>query len=408
MEGSPTGGHRAGSRGYRRIVIAMAAAGIATFAQLYAVQAVLPGLASGFGTSAAHAALSVSFATAGLAGFVLVWSGAADRYGRVRVMGASLAVSTALGLAAPFAPDMWVLLALRGVQGAALGGVPAVAMAYLAEEVHPAHLGRVAGVYIAGTTVGGMSGRLVAGAVADAGGWRWGVGADSVLALAAMAVYFAAVPRPRGFTPRPRRSGGPGLPHRIGGAVADPGLLALYAQALLLMGAFVTVYNYLGFRVAAPPFDLSQTAAALLFVAYLAGTVSSAAVGRVTERLGRHPVLLGCVAGMALSAAALLLPSLAAVIAGLVVFTFFFFAAHSTANAWVGHRAAAAARAQAAAMYTLCYYLGSSAFGWLGGVCYDRWGWGAVVAYVAALCAGAALAGLGLRLRGGGPAAAGR
>ncbi|WP_344162795.1 MFS transporter [Nocardiopsis rhodophaea] len=393
-------GHRVGTPGYRRVMIAMTAAGIATFAQLYAVQAVLPGLAASFDASAASVALSVSFATAGLAGFVLAWSGISDRFGRLRVMTVALTVSTVLGLIAPFAPDLWVLIGLRALQGAALGGVPAVAMAYLAEEIDPAHLGRVAGIYIAGNTVGGMSGRLVAGAVADVGGWRWGVAADSLLGLVALVVYLVAVPRAVGFTPRSKSTAEPGLARRILTGVADPGLIALYCQALFLMGAFVTVYNYLGFRVTGAPFHLSQTLVAFLFVAYLAGTFSSAVVGRVTERLGRHPVLLACVGAMVIGACALLVPSLVAIVGGLVVFTFFFFAAHATASAWVGHRASAATRAQAAALYTLAYYLGSSLFGWLGGLFYDHFGWRAVVLYVASLCAAAAVAGLGLRVRG--------
>ncbi|WP_198345838.1 MFS transporter [Nocardiopsis gilva] len=392
-------GHRVGTPGYRRVMIAMTAAGIATFAQLYAVQAVLPGLADSFDASAAGVALSVSFATAGLAGFVLVWSGIADRFGRVRVMTVALTVSTILGLAAPFAPDLWVLLLLRALQGAALGGVPAVAMAYLAEEIDPAHLGRVAGIYIAGNSVGGMSGRLVAGAVADIGGWRWGVGADSVLALVALIVYLVAVPRANGFTPRVRSSAGPGLLRRILTGVADPGLVALYCQALFLMGAFVTVYNYLGFRLTGPPFHLSQTLVAFLFVAYLAGTFSSAVVGRVTERVGRHPVLLACVGAMVIGVCVLLLPSLVAIVVGLLLLTFSFFAAHATAAAWVGHRASAANRAQAAALYTLAFYVGSSLFGWLGGLFYDHFGWRAVILYVVSLCAAAALSGLGLRVR---------
>ncbi|WP_017556800.1 MFS transporter [Nocardiopsis baichengensis] len=399
--GRDTLGHRAGSAGYRRVTVAMTAAGIATFAQLYAVQAVLPGMADDFSAAASTVALSVSFATAGLAACVLVWSGVADRFGRVGTMSAALAVSTVLGLAAPFAPEIWSLLALRALQGAFLGGVPAVAMAYLAEEIAPAHLSRAAGIFIAGNTVGGMSGRLVAGAVADLGGWRWGVGADSLLALAALAAFLIAVPPARGFVPRPRARGGPpdggGLLRRLGGAVADPGLLALYAHALLLMGAFVTVYNYLGFRMMDAPFGLSQTLVAFLFAAYLAGTVGSAAVGRAVERFGRHPVLLVCVALMAGGAALLRLPAFSAVAAGLLVLTFFFFAAHTTASAWVGHRARRFARAQAAALYTLAYYLGSSAFGWLGGLVYDTWGWGAVVGYVVALCALALVSGLGLR-----------
>ncbi|WP_184583161.1 MFS transporter [Lipingzhangella halophila] len=379
-------------------MVAMTAAGIGTFAQLYAVQAVLPGLADTFDSSAAFAALSVSFATGGLAAFTLVWSGVADRFGRVTVMATALTISTALGLAAPFSPDMWVLLVVRAAQGATLGGVPAVAMAYLAEEIDSGHLARVAGVYIAGNAVGGMSGRLVAGLVADIGGWRWGVGADSLLALVALLVFLAAVPRPQGFVPKRRREGGPGLARRVVRSFADPGLVALYCQALFLMGAFVTVYNYLGFRMTGEPFGLSQTVVAFLFAAYLAGIVASTTVGRVIERAGRHPVLLASVAGMVLSVAALLVPSLVVVALALLAFTFSFFAAHTTASAWIGHRAADT-RAQAAALYTLAYYGGSSVLGWLGGVVYDHFGWTALSGYVVLLCAVAALAGLGLRVR---------
>ncbi|PSL01169.1 YNFM family putative membrane transporter [Haloactinopolyspora alba] len=393
----------AGSAAYRRVVVAMTAAGIATFSQLYAVQAVLPAVAATFDAPAAHAALTVSFATGALAVSVLVWSGLADRFGRVPVMTAALAASSVLGLIAPHAEQLWVLIALRALQGAALGGVPAVAMAYLAERVVPERLGRAAGAYVAGTSIGGMSGRLVAGAVADAGGWRTGVGADAALGVLALAVFVVLIPRDSG---RARPAGGSGttgdaadagdglapdrLVHRIGAQLREPGMLALYAQAFLLMGAFVTVYNYLGFRLTGPPFDVSQTVVAFLFVAYLAGTVGSATVGRIGERLGRRPVLLLTTGGIVLGTVLLLSPALPVISAGLVVLTFCFFAAHATAAGWVGLRARTG-RAQAAALYTLAYYLGSSLFGWLGGLVYDGLGWHGVVGYVVALCLTAAL-----------------
>ncbi|WP_236541837.1 MFS transporter [Spiractinospora alimapuensis] len=402
------GGHEAGGRGYRRVVTAMTAAGIATFAQLYAVQAVLPGLAEGFDASASTVALTVSFATGGLAMFVLVWSGAADRFGRVPVMTTALVVSTVLGLVAPIAPDITTLMVIRALQGAALGGVPAVAMAYLAEEIHPAHLARVAGLYIAGNTVGGMSGRLVAGAVSDVGGWRWGIAADSLLALVALIVYLVAVPPAAGFTPRQNRRTdrsagreGPSTLTRLVGAFRDPGMIALYLQGLLLMGAFVTIYNYLGFHMMAPPFLLSPTLVAFLFVAYLAGTVSSAVVGRAIERLGRHRVLVGSLAFMLCGVLLLVMPAFAAIAVGLLVLTFFFFAVHTTASAWVGHRAAPGSRAQAAGLYTLAYYTGSSVLGWVGGLFYEHSGWTAVVGYVVALCVGAGVATVALRPRRG-------
>lgn len=380
---SPWSGHRSGSIAYVRIMIAMGAAGVATFAQLYSVQAVLPDLATRFDASAAHVALTVSVATGALAGFVLVWSAIADRYGRVRVMSVALVLSTILGLLAPLAGELWLLLALRTVQGVALGGMPAVAVAYLADEIYTGHLTRATGAYVAGNTLGGMSGRIVAGLVADLAGWRWALAADSLLAVLAVVVFLVVLPRPQGFVPRP--GGGRGLARRLRSSLADTGLLALYAQALLLMGAFVTVYNFLAFRLLGPPFELSQALVSLLFLAYIAGSFSSAVTGRLTEQVGRHRLLLLATATMVAGAATLLVPSLGVVVAGLVVLTFAFFAAHTVSAGWVGHRAHTS-RAQAAACYTLAYYLGSSLFGWVGGLVYEAIGWPGTVGYVVMLC----------------------
>ncbi len=374
----------------------MVAAGVATFAQLYAAQAVLPAIAESFDSSAPQVALTVSLATGGLAAFVLMWSGAADRFGRTRIMTCALIVSTVLGLAAPFSPDLVTLLVLRCAQGVALGGVPAVAVAYLAEEIHPEYLARVTGMHIAGNTVGGMSGRLVAGAVADVGGWRWGIAADSLLAAAAVVVFLVAVPPARGFTPQSRRTGEPGLGRRLLASLADPGLVALYCQALFLMGAFVTIYNYLGFRLLGEPFELSQVVVSLMFIAYLAGAVGSYLAGRASEMFRPRAVLLLGNAGMVVGAGVLLGASLVLVVVGLLLYTTSFFIAHATASAWVGRRATHA-RAQAAACYTLAYYVGSSLFGWLGGFVYEGPGWNAVVGYVAVLCVVAAVATLPLR-----------
>ncbi|NAZ88805.1 MFS transporter, partial [Kineococcus sp. T90] len=180
-------------------------------------------------------------------------------------------------------------------------------------------------------------------------------------------------------------------------ALADPGLLALYAQGLLLMGAFVTVYNYVGFRLLAPPFSLSQTVVGLLFVVYLAGTASSALAGHLAAA-GRLRVLLGSTAVLAAGAALTLAASLLLVAAGLVLLTAGFFAAHAVASGWAGARARPGARAQASALYTVGYYAGSSVLGWLGGLAHDAGGWGAVVAGVlAAAAAAAACAALVLR-----------
>ncbi|WP_432545370.1 MFS transporter [Kineococcus sp. SYSU DK004] len=400
---APWTGHPHGSRGYRRATLALSAAGVATFAQLYSVQAVLPALADEWGGTASHAALSVSVATGALAVSVVGWSALADRAGRVPAMALSLLVATAVGLAVPLAGGLGQLLVLRALQGAALGGLPAVAMAYLAEELRGRDVAPAAAAYVAGTSLGGLSGRLVSSAVADLAGWRWGVAAVALLAAAATAVFAALVPRARGFARRRRADGGPRLAHRVRAALAAPGLLALYAQALLLMGGFVTVYNYLAFRLLDAPYSLSQTLVGSLFVVYLAGTWSSAAAGRWAARAGRLRVLTVAVAlfaaGTALTAAA----PLPLVVAGLVVLTAGFFAAHAVASGWVGALAPPGVRAQASALYTFGYYAGSGLLGWLGGYAFAAGGWPAVVAAVVA-CAVLALVLALLALRGAGTA----
>ncbi|WP_017586605.1 MFS transporter [Nocardiopsis ganjiahuensis] len=390
---------RAGTAAYRRTVIALVAAAVATFAQLWSVQPILPAIAVGFDTSAGQAALAVSLSTGGLAGFTLVWSGAADRIGRARVIAISLLLATLIGAVVPFSTELWTLLLLRTLQGAALGGVSAAAVAYLAEEIHPHDAPRATGLYIAGNPLGGMGGRLLAGLAADHGGWQWGVAANTVLGLAALLVFVLVLPRPEKSADPVRRTGsdeGLGLGARLGAAMTTRGLIPMYAQALLLMGAFMAVYNVLGFRLTDAPFGLSQAVASLLFLSYTAGMVGSAMAGSATLRWGRYRVLTAATLLLLVGLGGLFTTSVLLLLGALLLLTFAFFCAHATASAWVGSHAVRG-RAQAAAVYTLAYYLGASLFGWLGGVVYDAVGWNGTVVLALGLTVLASLFALRLR-----------
>jgi len=380
-------GHLPGSRDYRRLLIGLFFGGVATFAQLYATQAVLPAIAVDISSGPAGAALTVSASTLGLAVAVIPWSLVADRIGRVPVMAIGLIAATLLGAVTPLAQDLGVLLALRLGEGAALGAVPAVALAYLSEEVSPRFVAAAAGSYIAGTTVGGLSGRVLSGWVAELAGWRWGVASVVVLCVVAAVVFLLLVPAARGFVPgRSRAVKGPSVRSRLGLNLRSPAQLALYTQAFLLMGAFVAVYNYLGFHVAEPPFSLAPTLVTLLFLAYLAGTVSSPRAGALAVRYGRYPVLLWSTGVMAVGVAVMLLPSVGAVVAGLLAFTAGFFGAHAVASGWTPVTADPEARAQASSLYYLGYYAGSSLFGWLLGLIFASMGWTAFLAVVLGMC----------------------
>ncbi|MBS1697541.1 MAG: MFS transporter [Actinobacteria bacterium] len=391
-------GHAPGSSAYRRLILGLFFAGIATFAQLYAPQAVLPQLAQALAVPPATAALSVSAATLGLAASVIGWSVVADRVGRVPAMAIGVIAATVLGLLAPFGQHIAILLVLRCAEGAALGAVPAVALAYLAEEVGPRHAAAAAGSYISGTTVGGLAGRIVAGLAAETAGWQAGVWAATGLCAVAAALFLWLAPRSQGFVPVRRRSErGSGVTARLRRLLRSPRQLALYAQAFLLMGAFVAVYNYLGFHLAAPPFLLPTWLVTLLFLAYLAGTVSSPWAGVLAARAGRYPVLLGTIAVMVGGALLMLTASTIAVLAGLLLFTAGFFGAHAVASGWAPVTAPTESRAQASSLYYFAYYAGSSLFGWVLGLAFGAWGWTWFVLIVIGMCALAATAAGALR-----------
>jgi predicted MFS family arabinose efflux permease len=325
--------------GMRRVRLGLFAAGLATFALLYTPQPLLPQLSRAFHAGPAAASLAMSAGTAALALAIIPVSSLSEVLGRRAVMITSVLAAAVLGLLAPLAPSLPALVTVRVLEGFALAGVAALALG--------------------------------------------------------CAVAFAAVlPQQRFFTPaKPRLRV---LSRTLAGNLADTGLLRLYLIGFALMGAFVTVYNYLTFRLSEPPFGLSASVIGALFAVYLAGTWSSTVAGRLADRAGRRVVLPAGVA-LTIGGVALTLPaSLAWVVAGLVLTTAGFFAAHSVASGWVGGRARVAP-AQASALYLCLYYIGSSVAGSAGGVFYSRGGWPLVAAFAIALLAVALASALSLR-----------
>jgi predicted MFS family arabinose efflux permease len=387
-------GHTRRSAEYRRLLWALFAVGVATFAQLYSPQALLPQIARDLRVSPSRAALIISASTIGLAVAVLPLSILADRLGRIRTMTLGLVGATACGLLSPLAPAFELMLAGRICEGMFLGAVPAVAVAYLNEEVAALDAARAAGVYIAGTTIGGLAGRLISAPVAEAFGWRAGIMVVAGICACAALTFRLLAPPSRRFTPSKQSL--PEIAARLK-SVITPRLLAIDAQGALLMGGFVGVYNFIGFRLTGQPFNLSPTVTAFVFLAYLAGTVTSAASGRIVQRAGRLPLLLGGSAVMAVGVVMTLAQQLVVVIVGIIVATGGYFAAHSTASGWAGFEAVGA-RAQASGIYNVFVYAGSSLFGWGVGIPLHRFGWpGAVVLVLCLIAVAMAIAATALR-----------
>ncbi|WP_294235833.1 MFS transporter [uncultured Sphingomonas sp.] len=372
----------AGTPGYRRLTWAMLFAGFATFSTLYAVQPLLPLLAAHYRLSAEAASLAVSLATGPLAFGILVAGALSDRLGRRSLMVAAMMAAALLTLAAAVVPGWYGLLALRFLAGLALAGVPAVAMAYVAEEVDAASIGSAMGLYIAGSALGGMGGRLVASWVAAVADWRWALAAVGLAGLAMAEAFRRLAPASRRFVAS--EADWLALPRGAAVLFRDPGLRLLYLESFLLMGVFVTIYNYAGFHLLAPPYGLGQAAVGAVFLLYILGSISSSLFGGLAGRMGRRrvfwvPTVL-LILGVALTAAA----PLWMVVAGIAVVTIGFFGAHSIASAWVGRRGGAA-RGQAAAWYLFFYYMGSSVLGSAGGIAWTHGDWHGVVVFCIAL-----------------------
>lgn len=375
------------SADFKRINRAMMFGGFSTFALLYCVQPLMPMLSHEFVLTAAQSSLALSISTGMLAVSLIVSSLLSERFGRKPMMAASMTLGALLTLLCAYAQTYPQLLVLRGLLGFMLGGMPAIAMAYLSEEIDPRALGLSMGLYISGSAFGGMLGRMVTSLISDFYSWRVALGWIGAAGLYAAWEFWRSLPASRNFRPGSR-----GITALVRGArshAGDAGLPWLFALAFLLMGAFVSLYNYIGYRLLGAPFALRPSVVGLLSLLYLLGIFSSVWAGRLADRLGRRNVLWLVMGVMVGGLLLTLIDYLPTIVLGMGLFTFGFFASHSVASSWVGRRARAP-QALASALYLFFYYLGSSVVGWVAGV---AWAWGSWPGVVMVL--GAAL-GLGL------------
>jgi YNFM family putative membrane transporter len=258
-------------------------------------------------------------------------------------------------------------------------------MAYLSEEIHPQGLGLSMGLYVGGTAFGGMFGRVGIGALTELVSWRAALGIMGAVDLMAAIGFIALLPPSRNFKRRPRLDPTYHL-SAWKSHLRHASLPFLFLIGCLLMGTFVTVYNYAGFRLTAPPYNLSPTQISLIFVVYLFGMAASPLAGASADRLGRGPVLLGGIVVAAIGIGMTLSQNLSGIIGGVAVLTIGFFVAHSIASGWVGELAATA-KGHASSLYLLAYYTGSSVMGTVGGWLWAVGRWPAVVAFAIGLLA---------------------
>lgn len=370
-----------GTKQFKLANLALFAAGFIIFANLYITQPLFPQFSEQFNVSPAVASLSLSLSTGVLSISLIFFGSLSEAWGRKRLMTFSIFAASILTIALAFSPSFEILLLLRIVQGFVFAGVPAIAMAYLGEEIEPSSLGVAMGLYISGNSVGGLSGRIIMGSMTDLFDWQIGMITIGLLSLLVSAYFVWALPSSKHFTPRELDF--KALTKSLFFHLKDPGLLCLFGIAFTLMGGFVTLYNYIGYKLLGEPYNLSAGVIGWIFIVYLVGTFSSTWFGSLSDKFGRHRVLPIGISIMFAGALLTLPVNLITKIIGIVIFTFGFFGSHSIASGWVSYRAKKD-KAQASSLYLFAYYFGSSVGGTTGGLFWSSWGWNGVIAFISA------------------------
>jgi predicted MFS family arabinose efflux permease len=364
--------------------IAVAAAGFATFLNLYTPQAILPLLAARFGIGEAHTSLAVTVSLLAVA-VVAPFAGAiSDRIGRKRVIlsaAAALIIPTLLVASAGSFP---ALLGWRFAQGLLLPFIFAVTVAYIGEECDPAEALRTTGLYASGTIVGGFFGRFSAGLMAAWAGWRVAFAAQAVLTAAMTVLVALLLPREKRF--RPLRGGVGATFAAYRSHLTNPPLLATCAIGFGMLFSLVASFTFINFRLAAPPFGLGPAELGAVFAVYLLGAIAAPLASAAAAVIGRRATIALAVAVGIAGQAITLLPSLAAIIAGMAATCVALFITQALSLSFIGITARRA-KSAAVGLYVCVYYgggaLGGAAPIWL----WQHAGWPGVVALVAAVMA---------------------
>jgi len=368
-----------GTKEFRLTSLALFAGGFNTFAILYSTQPLMPFLSKEFGISPMVASLSLSITTCTLALSMLLFGSISEVLGRKPIMCFSLFATSILAVLSAFVPNFSSLLVLRCLEGFVLAGLPAIAMAYISEEVDKSSLGMVMGLYISGNSIGGMSGRIIIGVISDFFNWRLALGCIGLLGLIASFLFWSKLPSSKHFEGRSFEIAK--LIKSIVNHLKNPKLLCLYCIGFLIMGSFVSLYNYIGYQLVESPYNLSSTLVSFIFVIYIVGTFSSTFMGRLADKHGQYKILWVSLIIMLFGICMTLNINLFLKIIGIALLTFGFFAGHSLISSWIG-KLATHDKAQASSLYLLFYYVGSSIGGTVGGRFWSSYGWSGVVSMI--------------------------
>ncbi len=346
---------------------------VAAFTTIYITQPVLPVLKEEFGVSEFQASLSVSVVILGIALANLPFGLLADRFPVRPIILVGGVVITICGLLCAATTSLALLVLARFFQGLFIPTLSTCVVVYLGRSLPVESLNVVMGSYVSATVAGGLSGRLLGGWLHPPLHWRYAFVTTSALLLAATLAALRWLP------PETRRIEPPEQAPGFVSLLSRRDLRSIFWVAFGAFFVYSSIFNYMPFYLAGPPFKAATQIITLMYLSYLVGVVTGPVAGNLSNRCGNGATMAGGAMVFALAIAATLIPSLWAVAVSLAVVCAGFFAIHAAAAGLLNRRLTVS-RGRANSLYILFYYLGGSVGITLSGLAYERGGWPAVAA----------------------------
>ncbi|QIE02252.1 MFS transporter [Buchnera aphidicola] len=364
---------------FNQVILALFSGGFATFSILYCVQSILPVFSKQFSLTPAESSLSLSSATITMSLGMLFTGLVSDVIGRKLIMSASLLTAAILTIICSMMNSWMSIVLLRSLTGLALSGVVAVAMTYISEEIHPNSLSLCMGLYISGNTIGGCSGRVLSSMLSEQFSWNIALMIIGCIALISSLSFLYFLPPSKNFLSASINF--PKFLNHFYYQLKNPGLFILFLIGFILMGSFVTIFNYIGYRLILEPFFLCQSSIGLVSILYLTGVYSSPKAGILMNKYDKNNILIVSLLLMIIGVFITQFNELFIILFGLIIFSGGFFASHSTASSWIGSYSNIS-KIQATSLYLFFYYLGSSMFGTFGGFFWFYMKWPGISSFI--------------------------
>ena len=336
------------------VLLTVALVGVSAFINVYSVQSILPLMEQDFHATAIQLGHTVGVTTLAMAiisPFIGILSDAIGRRGLIIFSVFFVSVPTG---AIYFADNIHTIMFCRFLQGLVVPGIAVVIMAYVGEEYRGRYLAKTMSVYIAGTVLGGFSGRFIIGHLSEFMHWKNAYLIMALMNLVASILVFALLPKSKNFIANRK------IRHALNILnlhAHNKDILAACAIGTCLLFTLVGSFTYVNLHLAAKPFYLSSASLANIFAVYLLGVVVTPIGARVISQIGARKTVMLAMVGTVCGLGITLLLSLSIIIIGLALMSSSIFITQSAVTSYIASKVNEG-RSLATGLYNMCYYSG--------------------------------------------------